>query len=248
MQGAAIGTQTQEFLDVIIRIWKIFNVNSPMKGKRLRDFYSNPLINNDGRFSFLDKVVQWLDIWKLLPGKVGKLMPQTFSSFRHSCLALPQIVNYLTSETCGFTYFLSSRLQNDPLEHHFGVYRQMSGGQYNISVVQILESERRLKLSSILKLFQKVNPDELSLREFINTFTLEEESVQSTPLEYFSAILDNSNPLPQASETALQAMSFIAGSFIAHTKLKDKCEDCFSSLAQPKYIQLENQDNAHLLI
>ena len=50
----------------------------------------------------------------------------------------------------GFTYILSSRLQNDPLEQHFGVYRQMSGGQYNISVVQILESERRLKLSSIL--------------------------------------------------------------------------------------------------
>ena len=101
MQGAAIGTQTQEFLDVMIRIWKFFNVNSPMKGKRLRDFYSNPLINTDGRFSFLDKVVQWLDIWKLLPGKVGKLTPQTFSSFRHSCLALLQIVNYLTSETCG---------------------------------------------------------------------------------------------------------------------------------------------------
>ena len=108
----------------------------------------------------------------------------------------------------------------------------MSGGQYNISVVQILESERRLKLSSILKLFQKVNPDELSLREFINTFTLEEESVQSTPLEDFSAILDNSNPLPQASETALQALSFLAGYAVhsTHTKLKDKCEDCFSSL------------------
>ena len=39
LQGAAIVTQTHEFLDVIVRIWKIFNVNSPMKGKRLRDSF-----------------------------------------------------------------------------------------------------------------------------------------------------------------------------------------------------------------
>ena len=91
-----------------------------MKGKRSRDFYSNPPINYNGRFSFLDKVVQWVDILKLLLGKVGKLTPQILSSFRLSCLALPQLVNCLTSETCGLTYILSSRFQNDPLEHHFG--------------------------------------------------------------------------------------------------------------------------------
>ena len=66
LQGAAIVTQTHEFLDVIIRIWKIFNINSPMKGKRLRDSFSNPLIKNDERFCFLDKVFQWLETWKLL--------------------------------------------------------------------------------------------------------------------------------------------------------------------------------------
>ena len=79
---------------------------------------------------------------------------------------------------------------------------------------------------------------------------MEEESVQSTHLEDFSTILDNSNPLPEVSETALQALSFIAGYAVhsTHTKLKDNCGDCFSSLTQPNYILLENQDNAHLLI
>ena len=116
LQGAAIVTHTHEFPDVIIRIWKVFNVNSPMKGNRFRDSFSNPLSKTYERFSFLSNVVQWLDTWKLLPGKVGKLTPQTFSSFRHSCLVLPQIINYLTSDTCGVANILFSRLQNDPLE------------------------------------------------------------------------------------------------------------------------------------
>ena len=84
LQGAAIVTQTHEFLDVIIRIWEIFNVNSQMKGKRLRDSLPNPLIKNNECFYFLDKVVQWLDTWKLLPGKVGKLTFQPYQEFLFS--------------------------------------------------------------------------------------------------------------------------------------------------------------------
>ena len=250
LQGAAIVTQTHEFLDVIIRIWKIFNVNSPMKGKRLRDSFSNPLIKNDERFCFLDKVVQWLDTWKLLPGKVGKLTPQTFSSFRHSCLVLPQIVNYLTSDTCGFAYILSSRLQNDPLEHRFGVYRQMSGAQYTISVLQILESECRLKLSSILKLFQKDTAGEMSLKDFIKTFTSEEESVEITPLEDFLSLLDYSNPLPGVDETTLLALAFVAGYAVhsTYSRYKDRCGECFASLTKQRDIHFENQENVNLLI
>ena len=215
-----------------------------MKGKRLRDSFSNPLINNDERFCFLDKVVQWLDTWKFLPGKVGKLTPQTFSSFRHSCLVLPQIVNYLTSETCGFAYILSSRLQNDPLEHRFGVYRQMSGTQYNISVLQILESERRLKLSSILKLFRKETAREMLLKDFIKTFTSEEEPIEITPLEDFLSLLDNSNLLPEVDETTLAGYAIHS----TYSKYKYRCGECFASLTKQRNIHFENQDNVNQLI
>ena len=34
LQDAEIVTHTHEYLDVIIRIWKISNVNSPIKAKR----------------------------------------------------------------------------------------------------------------------------------------------------------------------------------------------------------------------
>ena len=67
-----------------------------------------------------------------------------------TCIALSLLVRRLTVE-CGFEYLLTSRVQNDPLEHHFGLYRQMSGSNYNISYSQVVESERRLQLSNILK-------------------------------------------------------------------------------------------------
>ena len=87
-------------------------------------------------------------------------------------MALPLLVNRLTSE-CNFQYLLTARIQNDPLEHHFGLYRQMSGSHYHITYTQILESERRLQLSNILKLFSlKLSSGDgpISLKNYLNTF------------------------------------------------------------------------------
>ena len=69
---------------------------------------------------------------------------------------------------------LSSRLQNDPLEHHFGPYRMMFVTQYH-SYCQILESERRLKLSHVIKLFshgtETDKSDDNTLKQFLKTFS-----------------------------------------------------------------------------
>ena len=69
-----LSSQTSEFISLITNIWKIFNVNTPNKGFRLNDTNSMSLRNNDVSFSFLSKVVEWLDNWKMMPGKLGKLV------------------------------------------------------------------------------------------------------------------------------------------------------------------------------
>ena len=102
----------------------------------------------------MTRIAFWLDAWEALPGKLGKLSKQTFTSVKHACIALPQITNHLI-QNCGFSYVLSYFLQTDSLEHHFGLYRMMSGSNYHISFLQILETERRLKLSSVLTIFSQ---------------------------------------------------------------------------------------------
>ena len=70
--------------------------------------------------------------------------------------------------------------QTDPLEHHFGLYRMMSGSNYHVSYGQILETERRLKISSVLKLFsQEPSSKENNLGSFIKSFTPKEDVCNS---------------------------------------------------------------------
>jgi len=52
----------------------------------------------------------------------------------------------------GLHYVLLGKFQTDSLEARFGQYRQLSGGKYNISLRQVYESEKKLRLLSTLKL------------------------------------------------------------------------------------------------
>ena len=47
----------------------------------------------------------------------------------------------------------------------------MSGANYHVSYLQILESERRLKVSNILSLFSDQIVSTTSLQEFIQSFS-----------------------------------------------------------------------------
>ena len=50
-----------------------------------------------------------------------------------------------------YDYVLIARLQSDPLEIHFGKYRQMSGGRFHVSLHEIHNSEKILCIKSLIK-------------------------------------------------------------------------------------------------
>ena len=205
-------SQTEDFINIILKLWKIFNINRPNKDLRFKeDDFSRQLIQNDERFSFLSRIVYWIDVWKALPGKGGKLSPQTFTSLKHSCLALPILVNFLTSE-CRFNYVLSYFLQTDPIEHHFGLYTMLSGANYHISLCQILESERRLKVSDILNLFsQQPSFKQTALQNFIQSFSPEDEyHSDNIDLTHFLSELPFLSTI-FLDTTTLQSLAYIAG-------------------------------------
>ena len=124
------------------------------KGKRLIDDLSLPLIYNDSRFTLLSRIADWVSHWKELPGKYRKLTPQTFTSlhtavivFLKSSIIWAKIVDSIT-----FSVLCCRKI---PLNIILGLYRMLLGAQYQVTACQIYESERRLKLSSILKVFSK---------------------------------------------------------------------------------------------
>ena len=226
---------TSNFVDVLSKIWKIFNINTPLKHVRLNDEYSRPLTDKDWRFVFLDLVSNWLERWTI--GKGGKLSAQTFISFRHSCITFPLIIAHLI-QNCGFEYVLSSRPQNDPIEHQFGLYRMMSCAQYHITYSQILESQRRLNLSNILKLFSLQQcKSELTLKQFINTFSpTADEPIHISYDQYIDVIhdLDSINLDIQI----LQSIVFIGG-YAVYSYLKTtNCHHCVQKLTENKDIEI----------
>ena len=72
----------------------------------------------------------------------------------------------------------------------------MSGSNYNILLCQVLENERTLKLSNILKLFNRqavIRKDRASFMEFLNTFTSDNISDcgDAVDLQIYSSIFTN---------------------------------------------------------
>ena len=80
------------------------------------------------------------------------------------------------------------RIQNDALEHYFGLYRQISGSHYQISYNQKLESERRLQLLNILKVFaiKYCSTTEVSgsLKEYFAQFSDNLDNINDEQLGY----------------------------------------------------------------
>ena len=235
---------TAAFITIICDIWKMFNINNLFKGIRLNEL-SHPFVLNDPRLKYVARVIEWLDKWRNLSQKTGKLTTQTFTSFRHSCIAITSIINHLI-EDCDFTYVLTSFLQNDPLEHHFGLYRMLSGAQYHISYCQILESERRMKLFS-----SHATTEQLSIDEFISSFSTpsEHQCFPTLDLEQFISYLQNYSDVTVTTQT-LQALTFIAGYTVhSYYKKSNRCQACLSFLTEDKEMEIgESLDSAYTLL
>ena len=218
-RSPAFKFNTSDFVGILLSLWKIFNINMPYKHVRLNDPMSKPLTFNDERFIFLTRIVFWLDAWQSMPEKGGKLSKQIFTSLKHACLVLPQITNFLT-ETCGYSYLLTSFLQTDPFEHHFGLYRMMSGTNYHVSHQQILESERRLKVSNILSMFSSQPVPSTSFQEFIQSFSSLESADSNNDFDldpFLHAISDLS--AIEYNIRVFQSLTIIAG-YSAHQYLR----------------------------
>ena len=107
--------------------------------------------------------MEWLSAWEEIPGDCGKLSKETFTALQNTCNGLLAVADYCLSKL-GLNYVLLGKFQTDCLEARFGQYRQLSGGKYNISLRQIFESEKKLRLLSTLKL--KLKEKDITLTNF----------------------------------------------------------------------------------
>ena len=145
---------TRQFISSVLRLWNIVNVKQPNKNHRLRNQDCKAISSmDDERVVFMQKIVHWLHDWKNLKLKQreGILSNETMTALEHTLRALMSVSRYLLEDK-NFRYVLLGKLQTDNLEFRFSQYRQLSGSNFHVSVQQLLESEKKLKLLSVLKL------------------------------------------------------------------------------------------------
>ena len=93
----------------------------------------------------------WLESWNSIFGKNGKLTKETFTALHHTIYAFLELTKYCIEEL-KILYILPGKFQTDHLEERFGQYRRLRGDHYNISIRQVFEREKKLRMLSVLKL------------------------------------------------------------------------------------------------
>ncbi|KAF8791338.1 hypothetical protein HNY73_006224 [Argiope bruennichi] len=129
------------------------NVKSPSIGLRENDKFKQPLsyMVNDEKVQFLDKFLNWLNKWEGMGCTTGGLSNETHAALKVTTNAITEIAVYC-KEKFGLDFILPGKFQTDNLESRFGLYRQMSGGNYHISIRQLFETEKKIRIRSVLKL------------------------------------------------------------------------------------------------
>ncbi len=66
-----------------------------------------------------------------------------------------------------FSYVLTGKLQSDPIEGRFGCYRQMSGANFFLSIKQLLDAEKKLRVQNKLSSFLELTTAESKTRTIL---------------------------------------------------------------------------------
>lgn len=189
------------FVKFIADLIKIVNVKSIFNGHRRNDELRKPILSvNDYRLNHLEKCAGFFLEWKnsRFPG----LTSETNFAVINMCLSVKNIVTHLLLEKKSL-HVLTGFLQSDPIEKRFGRYRQMSGANFFISVKQVIESEKKIKLVSLLK-HTKIQLDDFIFHE--------EDSTQSKQESCDSlAIYLEDCPMIDLDEEELQIVYFVSG-------------------------------------
>jgi len=234
MQDSPEVNETCHFLDIICRWWKIVNVKHAFEGQRFNDCYREPIRkNNKFQLCFLNKFLVWLEQWKTSVPSSQSLSTQTFQSIIHTTKAFLSLIPYLF-ETHKFDYILLSKFQNDVIEGRFGYYRQLSGANYYISYVQLLESERKIRFKNTLLLATKNK--ELSIKTLLTSDKRENFNPEIN-IDVFLPVHETFGEfsLDKLQNDKLPILTYIAG-FAVRKELRLKhCETCI------QWLQLQNK-------
>ena len=184
---------TAFFIIIIVKFWNIVNVKNTTKGlhKLLND--AKVIDNvNDEIIDWLNKFSCWLKLLHndITKRKEGHLSKETSVALTHTVDTLILLIkDFLEQQQ--FKYVLLGKFQTDNLEARFGQYIMLSDSNYFVSVKEVLQSEKKLKVKNLLKLYNS-SKGVINIKDFLVEFSDtsmrqgDAEFVKSFPFNYLS--------------------------------------------------------------
>ena len=163
---------TAIFIRILLRFWNIVNVKTSTKGIRKRIDDAKVISScEDERLIWLTNFSSWLKLWCSHNEKVksGHLTKETFTALSHTVDTLVMLVKELL-QVHKLRYVMLGKFQTDNLEARFGQYRTMSGCNYLVSVNEVMQNEKKLKVKSLLKLYTH-SKGEINIKQFFSEFS-----------------------------------------------------------------------------
>ncbi len=237
--------KTAKLLKLIRHWWNIVNVKTPHHGDRKRDSRLLPFsAQNQESDDFVRKMSTWLCEWqakcKEKNSEMKGLTNETFLAMIQTSRALPQVASYLMQEK-KFPQVLLGQLQSDPIEKRFGWYRQLAGANYYVSVRQILEAEKVIRIKSLLK-FSNLSLEDA--REGLEDDNEADSAVEETA-ELLLNILDKESLTINCDKSEDRNIVFYIAGYIARSLSRPlKCEKCVNLLKEEKPMQAATLDES----
>ena len=138
-----------EFLNLVNTWWTISNSKNIFNTSNR---IGNAAIFNDKKPAFLRSLAQFISQWQNLRFTGCSrftLSAQTANALQITLHGTADLIEDLLSD--GYNYVLTSTLQTDPLEKHFGKLMQMSGGRFLVSLREVESSLKILSIKSLIK-------------------------------------------------------------------------------------------------
>lgn len=221
------------FMQLVLSMWTIWNIKTTRKGKEKRLSDATPLLPNDKRLDTLRRFSDFFQRWE--ESKLPGLTAPTFLAVKSCSSTLADLAEHLFSHH-SFPYVLPGRLVSDWIEQRFGRYRQFHGGNYYISVRQIFQAEKKIRVSTLLAFHGKKLKDLQSLEKLCSTEFC-------NPLLALSlSSIDNMEASLSSSDRNL--CSYLGG-YVSNSLTRQlKCIDCKSLLSTDNYLDLVAEDEA----
>ena len=141
------------------------------------------------------------------------------------------------------SYVLLGKFQTDNLEARFGQYRMMCGTNYLVTVKEVLQSVKKLKVKSLLKLYSR-SKGVVKIMDFLGEFSDPcKEKCDSQFLATFPYAKITTKVSDDVLSSLLYTSGYVARKAMNHTDCNE-CKDLFGNKHNTMALQV---DPEHLI-